>query len=91
MRTGRTEVVPLRGNVPTRVARVAPGDLDAIVLARAGLARLELAQVITEVFPSDDFLPAPGQGALAVQCRERDLELRDLLGRLDDAATRMRR
>lgn len=71
------EMVPLRGNVPTRVARV-NADLDAIVLARAGLVRLELDAAITEIFTSDRMLPAPAQGAMAIQCRadDRDLILR---------------
>jgi hydroxymethylbilane synthase len=71
------EIVPLRGNVPTRVARI-DKDLDAIVLARAGLTRLGLDAAITEVFDSERMLPAPAQGAMAIQCRdgERDLILR---------------
>ena len=81
-------LVPLRGNVPTRVARVTSGELDAIVLARAGLSRLGLEAHIAEVFPVDLMLPAPAQGALAVQCRAGDEELRRVLARLDDGATR---
>jgi hydroxymethylbilane synthase len=71
------EIVSLRGNVPTRVARV-ENDLDAIVLAKAGLVRLGLDQAISEVFDLDRMLPAPAQGALAIQCRadDRDLMLR---------------
>lgn len=72
------EFVALRGNVPTRVARI-DADLDAIVLARAGLVRLELDGAITEVFSSDRMLPAPAQGAMAIQCRKAD---RDLILRL---------
>lgn len=82
------DVVPLRGNVPTRVARAIDGDLDAVVLARAGLVRLGLDRHITEIFPVDRMLPAPAQGALAIQCRERDTWLVESLARLDDAATR---
>ena len=62
-------VVPLRGNVPTRLAQVGEGRLDAVVLARAGLARLGRLEVITEVLDPADMLPAAGQGALAVECR----------------------
>jgi hydroxymethylbilane synthase len=71
------ELVPLRGNVPTRVARI-DDDLDAIVLARAGLVRLELDAAISEVFTTNQLLPAPAQGAMAIQCRadDRDLVLR---------------
>ncbi len=82
------DVRPLRGNVPTRVARVASGELDAVVLARAGLDRLGLERHITEVFPLTDFLPAPAQGALAVQCRAQDDDLLALLAALDDTASR---
>ena len=77
-------LVPLRGNVPTRVARV-NADLDAIVLARAGLVRLELDAAITEIFTSDRMLPAPAQGAMAIQCRAAD---RDLILRLWRAESR---
>lgn len=62
-------VVPIRGNVPTRVAQVTAGALDAVVLARAGLARLGLLDAVTEVLDLADMLPAAGQGALAVECR----------------------
>ena len=82
------DIRPLRGNVPTRVGRVTSGELDAIVLARAGLVRLGLADRITDVFPLDVMHPAPAQGALAVQCRTADAGLRDLLSALDDADTR---
>jgi hydroxymethylbilane synthase len=82
------DVRPLRGNVPTRVARVADGELDAIVLARAGLERLGLAARITEIFPLGTLLPAPAQGALAVECRAADADLVALLAVLDDAVTR---
>jgi hydroxymethylbilane synthase len=80
--------VALRGNVPTRVARVTGGELDAIVLAAAGLARLGLDAHITERFAPDAFLPAPAQGALAVQCRADDRAVRDLLAPLDHVGTR---
>jgi hydroxymethylbilane synthase len=80
----------LRGNVPTRVGRLASGEFDAIVLARAGLERLGLDGHVTEMFPADTFLPAPGQGALAVQCRGDDTAMTTRLAALDDAATRRR-
>jgi hydroxymethylbilane synthase len=71
------DLVPLRGNVPTRVARI-NDDLDAVVLARAGLVRLELDAAISENFATEQVLPAPAQGAMAIQCRadDRDLILR---------------
>jgi hydroxymethylbilane synthase len=84
------EVVPVRGNVDTRIALVTGGELDAVVLARAGLARLGRLEVITEVLDPIQMLPAPGQGALAVECRsDAPLDLHDLLGVLDDASTRL--
>ena len=81
------DIIALRGNVPTRVARVGH-DLDAIVLARAGLTRLGLDRAITETFSIDRMLPAPAQGALAVQCRIEDAGVRLCLTVLDDDATR---
>jgi hydroxymethylbilane synthase len=72
------DIVPLRGNVPTRVARI-QDDLDAIVLARAGLVRLSLDDAISEIFETERMLPAPAQGAMAIQCRAAD---RDLILRL---------
>ncbi|MEZ5291719.1 MAG: hydroxymethylbilane synthase [Vicinamibacterales bacterium] len=80
--------VPLRGNVPTRVGRVTSGELDAIVLARAGLERLGLGAHIAEVFPLEHVLPAPAQGALAIQCRQSDDGLAVRLAALDDADAR---
>lgn len=82
------EIVALRGNVPTRVARVGGGELDAIVLAKAGLVRLGLEAHISQTFPLDDVLPAPAQGALAVQCRAADGAMRERLAALDHAPTR---
>ncbi|NEK58216.1 hydroxymethylbilane synthase [Geodermatophilus sabuli] len=82
------EVVPIRGNVDTRMARVVPGDLDAVVLARAGLARLGRLDAVTETLDPLQVLPAPAQGALAVECRADDAGTLALLGELDDAATR---
>lgn len=74
------EVVSQRGNVPTRVSHVVDGDLDACVLARAGLERLGLAEHVAEVLSLDDFLPAVGQGIVGITCREDDHEVRELLG-----------
>jgi hydroxymethylbilane synthase len=82
------DVVPIRGNVDTRLGRVAPGDLDAVVLARAGLARLGRLDAITETLDPLQVLPAPAQGALAVECREDDARTRALLAPLEDPATR---
>jgi hydroxymethylbilane synthase len=86
------DVVPIRGNVDTRMRRVrgvgADGDLDAVVLARAGLARLGRLDAVTETLDPMQVLPAPAQGALAVECRSDDTRTRDLLAALEDAATR---
>lgn len=83
-----TQCVELRGNVDSRIRRVAEGDLDGVVLARAGLARLGRADEATEVLDPLQMLPAPGQGALAVECRADDTELVELLSVLDDPDTR---
>src|ERR1700754_3441993 len=82
------EIRPLRGNLDTRLNRVSSGDLDGIVVARAGLARLGRLGDITETLEPVQVLPAPGQGALAVECRSDDIKLAALLGELDDADTR---
>lgn len=83
------ELVGTRGNVDTRIGKVASGELDAVVLARAGLARLDRLAEVTEVLDPIQVLPAPGQGALAVECRADDAELVNLLGEaLDDPRTR---
>jgi hydroxymethylbilane synthase len=82
------DVVPIRGNVDTRLGRVAPGDLDAVVLARAGLTRLGRLDTVTETLDPLQVLPAPAQGALAVECREDDARTRELLAPLEDPATR---
>ena len=86
------DVVPIRGNVDTRLGRVAgsggPGDLDAVVLARAGLSRLGRLDVVTETLDPLQVLPAPAQGALAVECRTSDARTRELAGRLEHPATR---
>ena len=80
-------ILPLRGNVDTRLRKVADGEYDAIVLAQAGLIRLGLQEYICEVFPLDVMLPAPGQGALAVQCRAEDIETIALLAAIHDPLT----
>jgi hydroxymethylbilane synthase len=82
------EVVGLRGNVGTRIEKVRSGELDGVVLARAGLARLGRLAEATEVLDPLQMLPAPAQGALALECRAEDLDTEHRLGALDDAATR---
>jgi hydroxymethylbilane synthase len=83
------EIVDIRGNVDTRIHKVTSGELDAVVLARAGLARLGRLDDATEVLDPLQMLPAPGQGALAVECRSDDEYLVDQVrDALDDAHTR---
>jgi hydroxymethylbilane synthase len=72
-------ILPLRGNVDTRLRKALNGEYDAVVLAQAGLTRLGLQSHIREVFSLEVMLPAPGQGALAVQCRADDSETIQLL------------
>ena len=83
------ECVPLRGNIETRVSKVASGKVDAIIVACAGLNRLGLADKISAILPPEEFLPAPGQGALAAQIREDDSELAELISQIDDRDSRI--
>jgi hydroxymethylbilane synthase len=82
------DVRSIRGNVETRVAKVFDGEYDAIVIAAAGVARIGVESVVTEWLATETMLPAPGQGALAVQCRADDRAMLDLLGEIDDPKTR---
>ncbi|GAA0302013.1 hydroxymethylbilane synthase [Kineococcus aurantiacus] len=77
------EVVEIRGNVDTRIGFVSAGQLDAVVLAASGLARLGRLGEATELFAPDVFVPAPGQGALAVECRADDAQVLTALAALD--------
>ena len=83
------KVVPIRGNVDTRVAMIDFGQVDGIILAAAGLIRIGLTDRISEYLPRNKFIPAPGQGALAVQTREDDVEMIELVTPLDNANTRV--
>ena len=80
-------IVDLRGNVPTRVEKVRSGEIDAAVLALAGLRRLNLESEVAEIFDADRLIPAPGQGAVAVQIRANDEPLVSQLAPLNDEAT----
>ena len=82
------EIVPIRGNVGTRIQKVRDGELDAVVLARAGLARLGRLDEVTEALDPLQMLPAPAQGALAIECRADDLDTEHRLAALNDPATR---
>ncbi len=81
-------IADIRGNVDTRLRKLAAGEYDAVVLAGAGLVRLGRTDVITEWLPPTLMVPAPGQGALAVEVRADDAGTAALLAPLDDAATR---
>ena len=79
---------PMRGNVETRLAKVEAGEYDAAILALAGLERLGLEGRASHVFGPEEMLPAPAQGALAVECRRDDAETRRLLAAIDDPSAR---
>ena len=80
--------VPIRGNADTRLAKVTSGHVDAVVLAYSGLARIGELDRVSQVFEPDEMLPAPGQGALAVECRTGDSDLTGLLALVDDPGSR---
>ena len=82
-------MVPVRGNVDTRLELVHSGAVDGVVLARAGLARIGRLDEVTETIDPLQMLPAPGQGALAVECREDRADVREAVAGLDDADTRV--
>jgi hydroxymethylbilane synthase len=83
----RLDIQPLRGNVPTRLRKLDEDRYDAVILAAAGLKRLGLEHRITRVLPPAECLPAPGQGALGIECVAARPDLLDLLAPLNDAAT----
>lgn len=81
------QVLPARGNLDTRLAKLDRGDYDALILAAAGLKRLGLAERIRGLIEPEDSLPAPGQGALAIECREDRADVRAMLAGLNHAAS----
>ncbi|MCJ7675379.1 MAG: hydroxymethylbilane synthase [Sedimentisphaerales bacterium] len=83
------EPVPIRGNVQTRIRKLDKGEFDAVILARAGLERLALGDKISFCFDPRNFIPAPAQGALAVQTRETDIEIGKVVAAIDDEKVRM--
>jgi hydroxymethylbilane synthase len=83
------KILPIRGNVETRIAKMDRGDYDAVVLAAAGLTRLNLADRISLRLPADEFLTAPGQGAMAVQAKADDSDSIAILSRIDHLPTRI--
>jgi len=82
------DIRELRGNVDTRLRKVESGEYEAIVLSKAGLDRLGWSQKITEALSTEISLPAVGQGAIAVESRAKDVEMGEVLAKLDDAETR---
>lgn len=82
------KIVDLRGNVDTRLRKLDEGQMDAIILAAAGLERLGHADRIREIIPTTVCLPAVGQGALAIECRSDNKEVRDMLAFLNDLPTK---
>jgi len=84
---GDLDIVPIRGNVDTRLAKLAAGEVDGLVLALSGLQRLDKMDTVSEIIPVEVMLPAVGQGALAIEARADDARLRDLLTPLHDAAS----
>ncbi|NUR87602.1 MAG: hydroxymethylbilane synthase [Nonomuraea sp.] len=82
------EYVPIRGNADTRIGKIASGEVDAVVLAAAGLTRIGRDSEIAQIFEVEELLPAPGQGALAVECLSDRADLVEFLSVLDDPRTR---
>jgi hydroxymethylbilane synthase len=82
------DVVPVRGNVDTRLRKLSEGEVQALVVALAGLRRLGRENRVAEILPIDVMLPAPGQGALVVECRAGDRDMRAALGQIEDPAAR---
>ena len=80
-------VVSLRGNVETRLRKLDAGEVDATILALAGMKRLGLTEHATRIMSADEFLPAVGQGAIGIEAREADARTRDILARIDHADT----
>ena len=81
------EIVPIRGNVDTRLRKAAGEECDGTIVAAAGLLRMDLAHVITEYLPPEEFVPPPGQGAMAVEIRADDRRMTELVSAADHAAT----
>lgn len=80
--------VPIRGNAGTRLAKITSGEVDAVVLAYSGLGRIGRLDVVSQVFEADEMLPAPGQGALAVECLASRPDVIEALSTIDDRASR---
>ena len=79
----------IRGNVDTRIKKLEEGNYDAIILSKAGINKLNLNNKITEEFNIDEVIPCAGQGIIAIQCRENDIEMKELLENINDNETRI--
>ena len=77
----------IRGNVDTRIRKLKSGEYDAIILAKAGLSSLNLEKEITQEFSNNDLIPSAGQGTIAVQCRKDDVEIIELLNKINHEKT----
>ncbi len=84
----KVNVIPIRGNVETRIKKCINGTYDALVLAEAGIRRLDMVNRIVQRFDCLDFLPAPGQGAIGIVCRKDNKEILNTLQMIEDMATR---
>ena len=84
------EIVPIRGNIDTRIQKIKDENLDGIVLAAAGMIRAGMTEQISYYFPVDLMVPAPAQGALAIEIRENDLEIESLVNSIKDEVTQVR-
>jgi hydroxymethylbilane synthase len=78
------KIIPLRGNVKTRIKKLDAGEFDAIILARAGLERLGLGEKISFIFDPEEFIPAPAQGALAIQTKSNDKKTNEIIATIND-------
>ena len=80
---GEAQILPIRGNVDTRIEKMKNGDYDGIILASAGLKRLGLQDKITKYFEVEEMVPSPCQGIIGVQCRKNDIKVLDILRKID--------
>ena len=80
----------IRGNVDTRIKKMENGEYDAIILSKAGIDSLKINDKITEEFETDDLIPCAGQGIIAIQCKDSDVEIKKLLEKINDNHSRIR-
>ena len=80
----------IRGNVDTRIKKMENGDYDAVILSKAGIDSLKINDKITEEFETDDLIPCAGQGIIAIQCKDNDVEIKKLLEKINDNHSRIR-